>query len=153
MLGSIIGSIMANYNPEKAKERLKPIQVIKARLKKFMYQRSRTNPKDFAIATANAHIAWSNAVKHFANRNMSIEAISTVIRLYNFYDEPLSKYANINEKQMEAFANGLSDATTIVYEHNSYDVADFILKELEVFTGIAPVSKLDLIFNKETHEK
>ncbi|MCX6076040.1 MAG: hypothetical protein NTW78_04045 [Campylobacterales bacterium] len=141
MLSSIIGSIMANYDPTKAKERLRPITELKARLKKFMWTRSRSNKNEFFEAIQFADRAWQKSINHFADKKLSIEAISTIVRLYDLYEEPLTKYANIRSKQIEAFARGVTDATSLQHEMNSYEVADYIIEQLSVFTGIKRVNK------------
>lgn len=147
MLGTIIGSIMSNYNPYIADERKKPIETIRKRLKKFMFKRSRTNEKEFLGAVAFANIVWRKSVNHFAEQNIKIDAVSTIIRLYDLYAEPLSKYANIHEKQMEAYAYG-SEMQDADIEQTSYEVSDYIIEQLSVFTGIKR-KKLNLLKGKK----
>ena len=141
MLATIIGSIMSNYDPAKQYDRKKPILVLRARLKKFMYQRSRSNQQEFLKAVMCADAAWRNAVNYFAEQKLAIETVSTIVRLYDLYAEPLSKFANIHDKQIEAFATNMSENATLELEQNSYEVSDYILNELAVFTGIQRVSK------------
>ncbi len=141
MLSSIIGSILSNYNPAVAKERAKPIQELRARLKKFMYVRSRSNQKEFLEAIKYADTAWRNSINYFAAQNLKIEAISTIVRLYDLYEEPLTKYANVRAKQIDAYAAGITDDTTLEHETNSYEVADYIIEQLATFSGVKRVSK------------
>lgn len=141
MLGSIIGSILSNYDPKVARDRARPIQTLRARLKKFMYIRSRSNHKEFAEAVNYANIAWQKSINHFVEQKLKIEAISTIVRLYDLYEEPLTKYANVRAKQIEAYAMGITEDTTLEHETNSYEVADYIIEQLAAFSGVRRVSK------------
>lgn len=124
-----------------ARERTKSIQELRARFKKFMYVRSRTNKKEFLEAIKYADEAWRKMVEHFMEQKLAIEAVSTIIRLYDLYEEPLTKYANVRAKQIDAYAMGISEDTTLQLETNSYDVADYLIEQLAVFSGIRRVSK------------
>lgn len=148
ILGSIIGSILDGYNPAVAKERATPIQILRARLKKFMYTRSRSNKKEFLESVRLAHTAWSNSIDYFAEQKLSIEAISTIVRLYDLYEEPLTKYANVRAKQIDAYAAGITEDTTLEHETNSYEVADYIIEQLAVFSGVRRVSKFKKVIQK-----
>jgi len=133
MISSIIGSIMSNYDPAIAADRKKPINEIRRRIKKFMFKRSRSNKKELNEAISIADNAWKNCINHFAEQNIKIDAVSTVVRLYDLYADAMSKHANIHDKQMEAYA---LDAYTGDIEMTSYEVSDYILDELSTYTGV-----------------
>jgi hypothetical protein len=141
MLSSIIGSILSNYDPKVARDRQKPILILRERFKKFMYVRSRSNKKEFLEAVEFADIAWKNSISHFVQQKLTIEAVSTIVRLYDLYEEPLTKYANVRVKQIEAYAAGITNDTTLEYEMNSYEVADYIIEQLATFSSVRRVSK------------
>jgi len=143
MISSIIGSIMSNYDATLADERKKPINEIRKRIKKFMYKRSRSNKKEFYAAIALSDTAWRECINHFAKNNLQIETISTVIRLYDLYANTMSRYANIHDKQMEAYAY-CSSIQNVDIEQTSYKVSDYIIEQLSVFTGIKR-KKLNLL--------
>ena len=149
MISSIIGSIMSNYDPRVAADRKKPINEIRRRIKKFMYKRSRTNAKEFDEAIILANTVWKKSVNHFINKNMQIDAVSTVIRLYDLYEDAMSKHANIHDKQMEAYA---LDAYTGDIEMTSYEVSDYILDELSTVTGVKR-RKLNLLQKVKNEDK
>ena len=134
MMSSIIGSIMSNYNPAIAKERRKPINTIKQRVKKFMFTRSRSNAKEFEEAIAIANAVWVKAVNHFAEHGLKIDAVSTVVNLYGRYEESLSKHANINSKQIEAYS--YNPVVGLSIEEQSNLVSEYILDELALVTGV-----------------
>ena len=48
----------------------------------------------------------------------------------------MSKYANIHEKQIEAFSRDMEKEITLKIEMDSYEVADFLLDELSKFSGV-----------------
>jgi hypothetical protein len=146
IVASIIGSIMAHYDPRLAADRKKPIDTIRKRVKKFLFRRSRISAKEFIECCAIADEAWQETVNHFVEKKISIDAVSTVIRLYWLYADALSKYANINDKQMEAYAYGGNINQEI--EHASYEVSDYILDKLAHTTGIHR-KKLNLLQKAE----
>lgn len=141
MLSSIIGSILSNYDPKVVRDRAKPIVTLRARFKKFMYVRSRSNTKEFLEAVKFADIAWQNSINHFVKQKLTIEAVSTIVRLYDLYEEPLTRYANVRAKQIDAYAAGITEDTTLQHETNSYEVADYIIEQLAAFSGVRRVSK------------
>lgn len=141
MLSSIIGSILSNYDPRESSDRRKPILELRARFKKFMFVRSASNKKEFLEALRFADAAWKKAIDHFVKYKLTIEAVSTIIRLYDLYEEPLTKYANVRAKQIDAYAAGIIEKTTLELEQNSYEVADYITECLAEFSGIRRVSK------------
>ena len=149
MISSIIGSIMSNYDPRVAADRKKPINEIRRRIKKFMYKRSRSNVKEFHEAIAVSDAAWKNCINHFIEQNIKIDAVSTVVRLYDLYADAMSKHANIHDKQMEAYA---LDAYTGAIEMTSYEVSDYILDELSVVTGVKR-RKLNLLQKVKNEDK
>jgi hypothetical protein len=136
MLSSIIGSLLSNYDNSLAKERKKPILVLRARIKKLMFARSRSNNKEFLEALKCADSAWRSSMSYFVKDKLQIDAVATVVKLHNLYEEPLSKYANINEKQIEAFARDMEKEITLKIEMDSYRVAEYLLDELSKFSGI-----------------
>lgn len=72
----------------------------------------------------------------FVKNKTPIELATAVMRVYGLYSEQLSKYANINEKQMDIFALGMIGEITLEIEQSSFVVVDFLLDELAKFTEI-----------------
>ncbi len=136
MLSSIIGSILSDYDNALAKERKKPILVLRARIKKFMFARSRSNHREFLEALKCADNAWRTSMSYFTKYKLQIDAVATVVKLHNLYEESLSRYANIHEKQIEAFARDMEKEITLKIEMDSYKVADYLLDELSKFSGV-----------------
>ncbi len=135
IMSSIMGSILSSYDAKLAKDRRKPINTLRKRIHKFMFTRARTNKNEFLAAIKYSDKVWRECVNHFADKKISIESVSTLVRLYDLYEEPMSRYANINEKQMESFAKDTSMCDLSI-ETNSYEVADFILNKLSKYTDI-----------------
>lgn len=142
IISSMIGSILANYDPRKKAERGKGLVILRKRLKKMMMQRSKSNRKEFIEAIQVGDKVWRDAVNHFSDKNISIEAVSITIRLYHLYSTQLQRFANIGDRQIDAFAMGGNG--TEGHEKNSFIVADYILKALAPFTGEHLENKLSL---------
>jgi len=135
ILSSILGSLLSEYDVKNPKENIKPIQILRKRLRKFMSSRGRTNYKIFLESVKIGDEVWKKSVDHFASKNMKLEVISTFVRLYDLYEDELSRFASIHNKQVEAFAIHQTSSLSKEIEHSSYDVADYMLNELSVFTG------------------
>lgn len=150
MLASIIGSLLAIYDADMRNSK-KTVQILRARLKKFMFSRSRSNKREFLLAAKYSDFVWQSWINFFAEKKPTIEVVTTIGFLYSQYDVQLNRYANINDKQIEAFANGVEDKLSLSLEQKSYEVADFLLDELAKFTGIKRKDLGSLVprFNEE----
>ena len=143
--GSIIGSILSNYDYKECRGALAKIR---KDIKKMMFSRSRTNAKEFEEAIKIADNAWRDTINHFAsmNKKMEIEALTSVSWLYNLYEEPLKRFANISQKKMELATMKISEQTQLHHEQNSYETIDYLIERLSESTGIKRESKLKTRF-------
>jgi len=132
IVSSIVGSIMSSYDVTIPEERKKPINEIRRRIKKFMYRRSRSNKKEFLESIKIADSIWRDTVNYFAEKHLKIDAVFTILGLYNKYADEMSKYANVREKQMERYSY---DANSGEVEFTSYEVSDYMLEKLSKITG------------------
>jgi len=132
IVGSIIGSILSEYSLAESK---KPIEILKKRIKKMMFNRSLSNYEEFKKAIKIADEVWKDTVNHFAEKNIAIVATTTILNLYTYYDDALKRFANIGDKQIESYLV-FSGHTSLTLEQNSYVVSDYLLDKLEVFSGV-----------------
>ena len=133
IISSLIGTLLSEYS---VKENTKIITLLKRRIHKFMYSRSRTNKKEFLEALRISEAIWKQSINHFAKKKTKLEVISTVIRLHDLYSTEVSRFANIREEHLESLSANQSESTTQEIELDSYEVADYILNELSSFTGV-----------------
>lgn len=138
IIASIIGNLLSAYNEERIVRPKKSLDTVRSRIKKFMASRSKSNKKEFLKAVLYADTAWKKTTRHFSKQKLEIEVVSMTIRLYGLYDKELSRYANINDKQIEAFAYQAEQKIEAYIEKNSYEMADFLLDEISRFTGKKP---------------
>ena len=122
---SLIGAIFSNY---KAGELNSAGELVRKRAAKYMRKRERTNHKQYFLAVMATDKAWKDAVNHFADKNMRIEAKSTVRAIFNYFEDELSKYANIRSEHIEKMMIQITDDAEA--EHNSDIVIDFIIEKL-----------------------
>lgn len=125
---SIIGASLMHtlFQEYKAGELAKSGELVRKRVAKYMKQRARTNQRDFIDAIKLSDKAWRKTVLHFAKENVKIEAKSTIRAIYDYFEQELSKYANIREEHIEKFLIvGTDDAEA---EHNSQMVIDFLIE-------------------------
>ena len=99
-----------------------------------MFTRSRTNKAEFLEAIRVSDAVWREALHHFEERKLTIDAVSTIVNLYNLYEQPLSKFANLHSKQIEAYS--YNPHASLEIEQQSNEVSDYILDKLSDFTGI-----------------
>ena len=103
-------------------------EIIRKRTAKYMRQRSKTNRKEFIDAIMATDKAWKETIAHFVKDHVKIEAKSTIRAIYNYFEEEISKYANIRAEHIEKFLIiGTSDAEA---EHNSDMVVDYLVERL-----------------------
>lgn len=153
MISSLIGNLLAEYNPAIQKDRAKAVDTLRGRVRKFMYIRSRSNKKEFLSALSYADRAWQNTMAHFAPQKQKLEIVATTIRLHAPYSEELSRYAGVHEKQIAAFAHGFENNIDLKIEQDSYEIADYLLNEIGEFTERKPQSlskRLKINSSKET---
>lgn len=122
---SLIGIIFTEY---KAGELDKAGELVRKRLAKYMRRRAKTNPKEFLIAIKITDTAWRETVNHFAEINMRIEAKSTIMEIFNYFEDGLSKYANVRDKHIENFMIQATDDAEA--EFNSDKVVDYLVEKL-----------------------
>ena len=143
---SIIGASLMHtlFQEYKAGELAKSGELVRKRVAKYMKQRARTNQRDFIDAIKFSDKAWRKTVLHFAKERKRIEAKSTIRAVYDYFQEELSKYANIREEHIEKFLIvGTNDAEA---EHNSQIVIDFLIECLGMEKKKSALkSRLDMI--------
>ena len=141
--GSVLGSLFAEYDPKGTKKSMK---IIRANLKKMMYVRARSNPKEFKEAIDLSDKIWRKTVNHFADKKepLAIEALSSIMRFYNLYSAPLQRFSSVSDKKIERLMIGAN--CDYEHENNSYMVIDYITDELSEFTGIKRENKLKTKF-------
>lgn len=100
----------------------------------MMFSRSRSNPKDFEISVKIGHAVWNETVDRFKTEKMAIDAVAIVARLYDLYEAPLSKFAQLTPKRIDAFTFGSDGKKDI--EFQSYEVADYMIERLSEYTGV-----------------
>ena len=111
-----------------------------------MYSRNRSNRKDFLIAIAIVDDVWQQTIHHFCNSKIRIDIMAIIIKLHNLYEKQLSKYANVHQKQMDAFERSQEMIDNLEIELHSYELADYIFDTLSDITGI---KRVILEFQKE----
>ncbi|MDD3450951.1 hypothetical protein [Sulfurimonas sp.] len=133
---SIMGNLLSFYDHRVKFERTKSVELLRSRVRKFLAIKSRTNKNEYLKALSYSNFAWQKMIDVFVKNKTPIELATAVMRVYGLYSEQLNKYANINEKQMDAFALGMIGEITLEIEQSSYVVVDFLLDELSKFTGV-----------------
>jgi len=121
---SLIGTLFSNY---KAGDLNSAGELVRKRAAKYMRQRRKTNKKYYFEAVMKTDKAWKDAVNHFADKNMRIEAKSTIRAIFNYFEEELA-YANIRSIHIENMMIHATDDAEA--EHNSDIVIDFIIEKL-----------------------
>jgi hypothetical protein len=141
VIASLMGTVLSIYDNSVASDRKKSILILRARIKKFMYSRSRSNSKEFLEASAIADLIWQDTINFYKGEKTAVDVVSVCMVIYDLYEDVLSHYANINSKQMGAFCRGIEfeDLMTLELESKSYQMGYFILDKFEKYSGIGRV--------------
>ena len=121
---SLIGTI---FNEYEVGELNSSCELVKKRIGKYMRKRAKTNKKIFVDAIKKTDKVWQEAINHFAKQNLKIEAKSTIRAIYNYFEDVLSKYANVRSEHIERMLIFATDDAEA--EHNSDLVVDFIVEK------------------------
>ena len=122
---SMFGSILSEFDKSP-----KAIMDIRVQVKKFMYKRSRTNRKEYVEAVKIGHKVWSDAINHYAEKNLKIDSFALVVALWSDQAELLARFVNLTQKRMDRFSL-INDNDLLVAELDAYEVADYINKLIE----------------------
>jgi len=145
----IVAHIMRRFLTHyKSHERTKAMQVLSTRLAKFLKTRQRTNPKDFIFATEFERVMWTNITDRY-DKKTRVFAIDFVVQVHGYFEEIMTKFANVSPKLMLQVAScePLSETdseTCVEIEANDYDLLSTFL---EVFYPHSGVSKRKSLFS------
>mgnify|MGYP006883057660 CR=1 FL=1 len=130
---SSIGSLLSSYNPNDTNKNIKQVR---RDTKKLMMSRSKTNPKEFKEAIAIADKAWRDTINHFCEveEKMEIEALYATMTVFNLYEAPLKRFANITNKKIENIM--FNTDTTYKHQVNSEKAMNYYLDLLAESTGV-----------------
>jgi len=143
ILSLLFKIFLSNYDVRIPSDRRKPINILRGKIRKFTISRQTKNQKDYDVAEKIVLLIWEDIKQYFLVENTTIEIVTTVSALYPLYEEPMTKYANIRDKDILRFANNSINLVEFSHEKNSFDAVDFILKKMSVFTGVKPLSLFD----------
>ena len=124
---TLINTIFHEYN---SGELNSSGEIVRHRIARLMRQRAKTNKKLFLEVIKKTDIVWKDAINHFAKEKMKIEAKTTIMAFYNYFNMELERFANITDKHIEKMMiNSVSDVEA---EHNSDIVVDYIVQKLGI---------------------
>jgi len=122
---SLIGAMFSMYS---AGELNSSGELVRKRIRQYMSKRAKCNHKEYIEIVLKTDGVWQDAINHFAKEKLRIEAKSTIRAIYNYFEDVLSKYANIRSEHIEKLMiNATDDAEA---EHNSDMVVDYIVERL-----------------------
>ena len=130
MIASILGTLLSEYRDENTKL----LNSLKKKVRIYMMQESIRAPREFNEAIKHTDIVWRDAINHFANDNLKIEAGTLIIKLYSVYDVFLRKNLKITDKQMEKFIIWHRYDNSV--ENDTFKVADYLIDELAKITKV-----------------
>jgi len=122
-------------------ERTKEIDEVLRRTKRFLMRRERLNNTEFVYATKLERAVYHNAVPAFSS-DTPIFALDFSVRLYDYFQTQLNKYASVNPKLIEkidiaANKRVVDSKKEYEIESNSSDLLDEFIKQFEPLSGVA----------------
>ena len=97
VVAHVMRRILGTYSHS---ERVKPIEEVMSRTKKFLLIRERKNKKIFIFATEFERVLWQNVTDKY-DKKTKILALDFTSMVYDYFPEIMSKHANINQKLMD----------------------------------------------------
>ena len=133
-------------------------ELVRKKVAKFMRQRSKSNKQEFLDAIMMTDKVWKEAINHFADKKISIEAKSTIAAIYNFSPKNNEKFMGLKDKHIEKMMINITD--NYEAEKNSDAVVKFIMERLgfeskkSLFSGKRLIIANNLILEgKDVDEK
>jgi len=129
----LIDSMFRTY---KAGELNNAGELVRKRIAKYLRKRSVSNRETFSKVMKLTDDVWEDAKKYFDDKNITIEVKTVIMELFNYFEDELSKYANVREKHIEKFMIQATDNKDA--EMNSYDVVEYLVQNLGLEKRVNP---------------
>lgn len=121
---TLMNTIFQEY---KANELNRHGELIWSRCGRFLRSSVKNNRESFIEIVLKSDKAWRATINHYAAENMRIEAKSTIMAIFNYFEDDL-KHADIRNKHLEEWTKEMTpDAEA---EHNSKTVIDYMAEQL-----------------------
>lgn len=144
VLAGIIGTLFACYDEDE-----------KTRLHKELHQRIGVNTRKWVkkygqeavvqVVHDEGNVIWGNAVDHFAEQKITIEASSCVLALWNRDEKMLSKYFGLSAAKLGKWAKPSRRSDAADLDSNSRHVAKYVFDAVSELYGIEVVEDLSVM--------
>lgn len=152
VLASIIGTLLGTYDSD---EKTKLHQTIHGRIgkgvRKFASQYGVNEV--MRIAHEEGNTIWKDAVDHFAEREITIEASSCILALWNMDEKNLSKHFGLSKGKIGEWAKPSKRADRLALELASREVAKYVFAKTSEVYGIEVENKVSVLERIKLHNR
>lgn len=144
ILASIIGTLFACYADD---EKTKLHDELHRRIGKGVRKQVRLFGEDAVkvVAHNEGNKIWGEAVEHFKERGITIEASSCVLALWNLDEKPLSKHYGLSAGKLGTWAKPSTRSDAAQLEKAGNELARYIYNTVNTLYGIETVQKLSVL--------
>ena len=144
ILASIIGTIFASYRDD---ERTKLHDELHRRIGKGIRKQvklySETAVK--VVAHEEGKDVWRSAVDHFAEREITIEASSCILAIWNLDEKALSKHYGLGAGKIGRWAKPSKRSDAAELDKASREVAKYVFNAVNELYGIEVEEKMSVM--------
>ncbi|MDM5264772.1 hypothetical protein PF327_11255 [Sulfurovum sp. XTW-4] len=144
ILASIIGTLFATYDK---KEQTRLHKEIHVRIGKGIRKQVDIHSKEEVIFVAHVqgNGIWKQAVDHFAERKITIEASSTVLALVNLDEKALSKHYGLGAGILAKWAKPCRRSDALELEKAGNEVAKYVFNAVNELYDIEVEEKMSVL--------
>ena len=144
ILASIIGTLFSCYEED---EKTKLHDELHARIGKGIRKQVRLygEHRITQIAHDEGQTIWRRAVDHFAEREITIEASSCILAIWNLDEKALSKHYGLGAGKLGKWARPSKRSDAAILEKSSNEVARFVFYAVNELYGIEEEKKISVL--------
>lgn len=144
ILASIIGTLLGCYDE---REKTKLHKQLHARIGKGIRKKANQYSKKIVIDIAHdeGQVIWQKAVDHFKENEITIEASTCVLSIWNLDEKALTKHYGLGAGKLGEWAKPSKREDRVELEKASREVAKFVFNEVNKLYDIEVEEKMSVL--------
>ena len=131
---NVISRLMHGYSIE---EQPKSMKNVMSKIGKFMRKRTRINRKEFLDAMKIEHEVWHKTTASL-EADVPLYVVHSVIGIYSYYENNLSKHTHLSQKLMETFSaiHSGEQSSMLELEKNDNILVNLFVDNFSEYSGV-----------------
>ena len=152
MLAGIIGTLFACYDED---EKTRLHKELHARIGKGVRKMVKRYGKQAVIDVSHTqgNVVWGDAVDHFAERKITIEASACILELWAKDEKALAKHFGLSSGKLEKWQVPTTREDAVYLEGCSREVANYVWSKINALYGIEESKKMSVLERIAAHKK